>query len=274
MRLLGFNANLETCSLGGAFLFWWVKVRFLDCPQCAIAEYPKTVIMGTISRFNSVQFEALNVNELVGVTLVYKSVNKDGETHFSGLNFAGDEFVPKDRTQDEIFRVWKNVVATFWNVKAVEAGLREDNGGIASKLRAGTPCEIVVRCADSKIAKRWDVEGSVWARIGLVPTKRDLDCAARDFKKKIHVATKASFDALKFRLNFDEVVSKAANYYEILGVNRNATADEIKKAYKAAAKVAHPDNGGTDEKMQMVNEAYEVLGDAAKRAEYDVNMAA
>lgn len=42
--------------------------------------------MGTISRYNSVQFENLNANELVGVTLVYKSVNRDGETHYSGLN--------------------------------------------------------------------------------------------------------------------------------------------------------------------------------------------
>ena len=97
--------------------------------------------MGAITRLNSVQFEAMNVNEMVGVTLVYKSVNRDGETHFSGLNFAGDEYTPKDKTQDEIFRVWKNVVATFWTVKAIEAGLRVDNGGIASKLRAGTPAE-------------------------------------------------------------------------------------------------------------------------------------
>lgn len=140
--------------------------------------------MGTISRYNSVQFENLDLNKLAGVTLVYKSVNKDGDTHFSGLNFAGDEFTPADGTQDEIFRVWKNVVATFWNVKAVEAGLREDNGGIASKLRSGTPCEIIVRAGNGKVAKRWDVEGSVWSRIGLVPTKKDLECAARDFKKK------------------------------------------------------------------------------------------
>lgn len=128
--------------------------------------------MGAITRLNSVQFEAMNVNEMVGVTLVYKSVNRDGETHFSGLNFAGDEYTPKDKTQDEIFRVWKNVVATFWTVKAIEAGLRVDNGGIASKLRAGTPAEIIVRTSDGKTSKRWDVENSVWSRIGLIPTKK------------------------------------------------------------------------------------------------------
>lgn len=230
--------------------------------------------MGTITRMNSVQFEAMNVNEMVGVTLVYKSVNRDGDTHFSGLNFAGDEYTPKDKTQDEIFRVWKNVVATFWTVKAYEAGLREDNGGIASKLRSGTPAEIVVRSSDGKVVKRWDVEGSVWSRIGLVPTKKDLDCATRDFKKKIHIATKASFDALKFRLNFEEVAAKAADYYEILGVNRNASAEEIKKAYKEAAKTAHPDNGGDTAKMQMINEAWDILGNAQKRAEYDAKIAA
>lgn len=231
--------------------------------------------MGTISRFNSVQFENLNANELVGVTLVYKSVNRDKETHFSGLNFAGEEYTPKDGTQNEVFRVWKNVVATFWTVKAVEAGLKVDNGGIASKLRAGTPCEIIVRTGDGRTAKRWDVEGSVWSRIGLVPTKKDLEGAKRDFKKKIHAATKASFDALKFRLNFEEVAQKAASYYEILGVAKDATEAQIKEAYKKCAKEAHPDkNGGNNAKMQSVNEAYECLKDAAKRAEYDAKMAA
>jgi hypothetical protein len=230
--------------------------------------------MGAITRLNSVQFEAMNVNEMVGVTLVYKSVNRDGETHFSGLNFAGDEYTPKDKTQDEIFRVWKNVVATFWTVKAIEAGLRVDNGGIASKLRAGTPAEIIVRTSDGKTSKRWDVENSVWSRIGLIPTKKDQAGAMRDFKKKIHVATKASFDALKFRLNFEEVAAKAANYYEILGVNRDASTEEIKKAYKEAVKAAHPDNGGDNVKMQMVNEAWDILGNAQKRAEYDAKMAA
>lgn len=166
------------------------------------------------------------------------------------------------------------MVATFWTVKAVEAGLREDNGGIASKLRSGTPAEIIVRTSDCKVSKKWDVEGSVWSRIGLVPTKKDLDCAARDFKKKIHAATKASFDALKFRLNFEEVAAKAADYYEILGVKHDATEAEIKAAYKQAAKSAHPDAGGSNEKMQEVNAAWEVLGNAQKRAEYDARMAA
>lgn len=75
-------------------------------------------------------------------------------------------------------------------------------------------------------------------------------------------------------MNFEEVAAKAANYYEILGVNRDASTEEIKKAYKEAAKAAHPDNGGDNVKMQMVNEAWDILGNAQKRAEYDAKMAA
>ena len=43
----------------------------------------------------------------------------------------------------------------------------------------------------------------------------------------------------------------------------------IKKAYKKAALTSHPDKGGSSELFQMVNEAYEILNDANKRAEYD-----
>ena len=48
--------------------------------------------------------------------------------------------------------------------------------------------------------KRFDLEESVWAKIGLVPTKKDFERTARDYKKAIHAAAKASFDALGFRV--------------------------------------------------------------------------
>ena len=60
------------------------------------------------------------------------------------------------------------------------------------------------------------------------------------------------------------------NYYDILGLKRTATQDEIRKAYRELCKKYHPDkNGGDDTKIKEVNEAYATLGDEEKRKQYD-----
>ena len=59
------------------------------------------------------------------------------------------------------------------------------------------------------------------------------------------------------------------DYYEVLGVGKDASADEIKKAFRRAAVEHHPDRGGDEAKFKEINEAYEVLKDASKRQRYD-----
>lgn len=60
------------------------------------------------------------------------------------------------------------------------------------------------------------------------------------------------------------------DYYEVLGVSKSASADEIKKAFRRQAVKHHPDKeGGNEEKFKEINEAYDVLKDAQKRQRYD-----
>lgn len=59
------------------------------------------------------------------------------------------------------------------------------------------------------------------------------------------------------------------DYYQILGVQKSATDEDIKKAYRKLAMKHHPDRGGDPKQFQEIQEAYNVLGDEGKRSDYD-----
>lgn len=62
------------------------------------------------------------------------------------------------------------------------------------------------------------------------------------------------------------------DYYQVLGVDRDSSEKEIKRAYRKLAQLYHPDKNpdpGAEERFKEINEAYEVLGDATKRGKYD-----
>lgn len=61
----------------------------------------------------------------------------------------------------------------------------------------------------------------------------------------------------------------AKNYYDILGVEKKATKDDIKKAFRKLAQKHHPDKGGDEAKFKEITEAYAILTDDKKRREYD-----
>lgn len=61
----------------------------------------------------------------------------------------------------------------------------------------------------------------------------------------------------------------ARDFYDILGISKGASEQDIKRAYRSKAHKLHPDKGGDKAAFQEINEAYQVLGDNTKRAQYD-----
>ena len=155
------------------------------------------------SKLNKEQYATLS--SFAGIMLFYNSTNRDGETVQTAQHFFGKDFEPADKTDDEIFRVVKNMVATMWHTIAEEKKLRQDADGIRSKFRATTPAEIIICDKNRNRIKHYDLTDSVWARIGLVPTKVDLEKSNRDFAKTIHAAAKAIRNAMNFAPNLSSL---------------------------------------------------------------------
>ncbi|KAH7918272.1 TPR-like protein [Leucogyrophana mollusca] len=113
------------------------------------------------------------------------------------------------------------------------------------------------------------------ARINLHLEK--YDAAIADFKSSMEQADFDGNDAdvrsLRTELRKAEAAlkrSKTKDYYKILGVARDCTDAEIKKAYRKESLKHHPDKGGDEEKFKLASEAYAVLSDPQRRERYDM----
>ncbi len=70
-----------------------------------------------------------------------------------------------------------------------------------------------------------------------------------------------------------DTASHEPTFYQVLGVGETATADEIRSAYRSAARTLHPDAGGSELAMQELNVAWHALRDPGRRAAYDAHLA-
>jgi hypothetical protein len=91
-------------------------------------------------------------------------------------------------------------MSAHWLTKAKETELRQQNDGIRCKLRASTPLKIHIHTDKGETVKVYDLENSEWAKIGLMPTKVDLERSKREKSQTIHKAAIAMLEALKFRV--------------------------------------------------------------------------
>jgi hypothetical protein len=170
-----------------------------------------------ICKLNAEQFSAMG-RDFSGIVLEY--AGKDGKN--SAIHFFGADYEVTGKTQDEMLRVVKNVMLAHWLTKAKETELRQSNDGIRCKLRASTPLKIHIHTNGGETVKVYDLENSEWAKIGLMPTKVDLERSARDQKKTVHSAAVAMLEALKFRVELPKEDKKEAENVEQKPVQKPA----------------------------------------------------
>lgn len=183
-----------------------------------------------IIKYSAQEFGAIGAPS--GVTLEY--AGKSGKN--SAIAFTGSDYTVTSGTQGEVLRVVKAVMLAHWLVKDKETALRINNDGIRSKLRATTPYRIHIVDVNGKKVKTYDLAQSEWAKIGLMPTTKDLERSMRDKKQYVHRAAVAMLEALHFRLDLpledgkiDKAVEQDLNKAQISADAEKTLAKKVEK---------------------------------------------
>lgn len=135
-----------------------------------------------------------------------------------------------------------------------------------------------LKVAQAHVEDSGETAEALWALGEIQQNAENYEDAVRTFQRAVEVTADRQQEqqAAKQKLRDAQVAlkqSKEKNYYKILGVARNASKKEIKKAYRELALQWHPDKNDDKEvaekKFQDISEAYEVLSDDENRAKYD-----
>ncbi|THH00661.1 hypothetical protein EW145_g7046, partial [Phellinidium pouzarii] len=143
-------------------------------------------------------------------------------------------------------------------------------------------CQAYVKLEQAKRAGWWcdellkfegnadDVDGLV-GRGEAALAKEEWEEAVRALEKAFEASGRSNQDVMQRLQKAQRLLkqSRQKDYYKVLDVARDADERTIKKAYRRAAKSAHPDKGGNEDKMAAVNEAYEVLSNPELRQRFD-----
>jgi len=115
-----------------------------------------------------------------------------------------------------------------------------------------------------------DIDGLVGRGEALLG-KEEWEDAVRALEKAFESSGRSDREILQRLQKAKKLLkqSKQKDYYKVIGVSRDADPKTIKKAYRKAAKSAHPDKGGSEAKMALLNEAYEVLSNPDLKHRFD-----
>ncbi|KAF9414575.1 hypothetical protein HW555_007582 [Spodoptera exigua] len=269
--------------------------RCLDySPSCTKAKLTKAECLAMLGRFDSFDTEAIYVR---GLCLYFEDKDEQAFKHFQQvLRLAPDHkkametykkaklLKQKKEEGNEAFKMgrWQQALSLYnealtidKNNKIVNAKLYFNKATVCAKLNqikeAAEACTAALEL-DENYVKALLRRAKCYTELG------EFEEAVKDYEKLYKIDKSKENKQLLHEAKIALKKSKRKDYYKILGIDKSASEDEIKKAYRKRALVHHPDRhaGAPDterreqeRRFKEVGEAYGVLSDPKKRARYD-----